>query len=330
MKKLSWGIMSTARIALQKVIPAMQKGRYTEIRGIASRSKEQAEKAAGLLQIPVAYGSYQDMLADPGIEAVYIPLPNHLHVEWSIASLKAGKHVLCEKPVGLDYREADRLCREAKKFPGLKIMEAFMYRFHPQWQKTKDLVKEKAIGEVTTIQSFFSYNKDDPGDIRNRVETGGGGLLDIGCYCISLSRFLFDSEPRLVSGIIDYDPSYKTDRLVSGILDFGGKTSTFTCATRLIPYQRVIIFGTKGKIEIEIPFNAPNDRSCRIFLQEGENIKKITFEICDQYTLQGDAFSQSILDKTSVPTPITDAAATMKVIDTLKKSAKTGTWVKVS
>ncbi|MBN2533943.1 MAG: Gfo/Idh/MocA family oxidoreductase [Spirochaetales bacterium] len=329
MKKISWGIMGTARIGLERVIPAMQKGNYTVIQGIASRTLEQAEKAAGSLQIPKAYGSYDDMLADKSIDAVYIPLPNHLHVEWAVKSLKAGKHVLCEKPIGLNYREAEYLYREAKKYPHLKVMEAFMYRFHPQWQKTKELVQKQVIGDVKTIHSFFSYYKDDPCDIRNRADTGGGGLLDIGCYCISTARFLFDKEPGLVCGTIEYDPVFHTDRFVSGILVFENKTSTFTCATQLIPYQRVFVYGTKGRIEIEIPFNAPDDTPCRLFLQTGSGTREISFDVCNQYTLQGDAFSSSILENTETPVPIDDAVANMKVIDRMKQSAETGSWVRV-
>lgn len=329
MKKISWGIISTAKIGVKKVIPAMQKGNYTIIRGIASRTLEQAEKRAKTLQIPVTYGSYEELLADKSIDAVYIPLPNHLHVEWTIKSLQAGKHVLCEKPIGLNYEEADSLYREVQKYPGLKVMEAFMYRFHPQWQKAMELVREQAIGEIKTIHSFFSYYNDNPGDIRNQADIGGGGLLDIGCYCISVSRFLFDSEPLRVFGTIEYDPEFKTDRLASGILEYENKTSTFTCATQLVPYQRVIVYGTGGRIEIEIPFNAPNDRPCRLFCQRGPETEEITFEVCDQYTLQGDAFSKSILENKDTPTPLDDAVANMKVIDRIKQSAETGTWVEV-
>jgi predicted dehydrogenase len=265
MKKIRWGVLSTARIGTETVIPAMQLGEYCTVTAIASRRLEKAQAAAGQLGIEKAYGSYEELLADPDIDAVYIPLPNHLHVPWTIKALNAGKHVLCEKPIGLSAAEAQVLLSAARKFPRLKVMEAFMYRHHPQWQWAKQKVIEGEVGEVRTIQSFFSYYNADPDNIRNKADIGGGGLMDIGCYCISLSRFIFETEPWRVCGIIEEDPSMKVDRLTSGILEFSRGTSTFTCATQLVPYQRVNIFGTKGRIEIEIPFNAPSDRPCKVW-----------------------------------------------------------------
>jgi predicted dehydrogenase len=305
----------------------MQLGEHCEITAIASRNLDKARATARQLGIPKAYGSYEELLADPDIEAIYNPLPNHLHVPWSIKALDAGKHVLCEKPIGLTAAEAQELLGAAKKRPQLKVMEAFMYRHHPQWQRARQLVAEGKIGELRTIQSFFSYYNLDPGDIRNMPEIGGGGLMDIGCYCISLSRFIFGSEPQRVCGIIEYDPQFKTDRLASGMLDFGRGTSTFTCATQLAPYQRVNIFGTEGRVEIEIPFNAPPDRPCKMWHQRGTEIDEIVLDICDQYTIQGDLFSLAVLNDTEVPTPLEDAVANMEVIEALIRSAKSGTWV---
>jgi predicted dehydrogenase len=294
---------------------------------ISSRTLELAQAAAKQLGIPKAYGSYEEMLADPEIDAVYNPLPNHLHVPLSIKALEAGKHVLCEKPIALSSAEAQTLVDAAKAHPQLKVMEAFMYRHHPQWQKAKAIVKEGGIGELRAIQSFFSYFLADPNNVRNRADIGGGGLMDIGCYNISLSRFIFDAEPKRVLGIIDFDPTFKTDRLASAILDFGTGSSSFTCATQLNPYQRVHIHGTTGRIEIEIPFNAPPDKPCKIWHQQGSDIKEISFDVVDQYTLQGDLFSQAILNDTPVPTPLEDAVANMKVIEAIFESARTGSWV---
>lgn len=328
MDKIRWGILSTADIGLKKVIPAMQQGQYCEIAAIASRNLETARAEAAKLGIPKAYGSYEELLADPGIEAVYNPMPNHLHVPWSIKALEAGKHVLCEKPVGLSAAEAQELVEAAKRHPHLKVMEAFMYRHHPQWRKAKQLVDEGKIGTLRTIQSFFSYYNADPNNIRNQAGIGGGGLMDIGCYNISLSRFIFGREPERVMGIVEYDPRFQTDRLASGILDFGDGTSTFTCSTQLANYQRVNIFGTQGRVEIEIPFNAPPDRPCRMWLQdESAGIEEILFDTCDQYTIQGDLFSQAILNDTPVPTPLEDAVANMKVIEAVTESARSGKWV---
>ena len=322
MKKVRWGILSTAKIGREKVIPAMQAGELCDVVAIASRNKEQGKLVADQLNIPVVYDSYDKLLSDPQIEAVYIPLPNHLHVGWANKSLQAGKHVLCEKPIGLSSAEAMQLLLAAEQTPDLKIMEAFMYRFHPQWQTAKRLINEGAIGELKTIQSFFSYYNTDPANIRNQKETGGGGMMDIGCYCVSLSRFLFGEEPGRVSGQVEYDPIFQTDRMASGILDFSTGTATFTCSTQLTPYQRVNILGTKAQIEIEIPFNAPTDKPTRVWLHTRDSTEEIGFVTANQYTIQCDLFSQAILNNDPVPTPLEDAVNNMKVIEAVFESAK--------
>ncbi len=327
MRKIRWGVLGAAKIATNKVIPAMQRGEYSEITAIASRDLAKARAAATQLSIPKVFGSYEELLADQEVEAIYIPLPNHLHVPWSLKALKAGKHVLCEKPIALTSAEAQTLVDAAKRYPRRQVMEAFMYRFHPQWQRAKKLVSDGAIGELRTIHSVFSYYNLDPHNIRNIADVGGGGLMDIGCYNISTSRFVFGKEPQRVFGIVDYDPKFKTDRLVSGILDFGSGTATFTCSTQLSPYQRVNIFGTKGRIEIEIPFNPSSDMPTKMWHQNGNRVEEIVFDPCDQYTLQGDAFSLAILNDTPVPTPLQDAAANMKVIEAIVESGKKGGWV---
>ncbi len=327
MRRIQWGVLSTANIGVKKVIPAMQQGEYSEITAIASRNTDRAQRVAERLGIPKSYGTYEELLADPDIQAIYNPLPNHLHVPWSVRCLKAGKHVLCEKPIALNAREAQNLEDEAKNYPSLKIMEAFMYRHHPQWRKAKQLVEDGEIGTLRTVQSFFSYYNIDPDNIRNMPEIGGGGLMDIGCYPVSLSRFIFDAEPDRVFGEMEFDPNLKIDRLGSGILDFGTGVSTFTYGTQLTPYQRVNIFGTEGRIEIEIPFNAPPDKPCKIRHQTGSDTWEIVLEVVDQYTIQGDLFSRAIIEDTEVPTPISDAVANMKVIDALVWSAENNTWV---
>jgi predicted dehydrogenase len=326
MNKVRWGVLSAAKIAVEKVIPAMQQGRRCRVDAIASRSLDRAQAAATRLGLPKAYGSYEELLSDPDLDAVYIPLPNHLHVEWSIKALEAGKHVLCEKPIGLTSVEGEQLLETARRYPRLKAMEAFMYRHHPQWQLAKRLVNEGRIGELRAIQSFFSYYNTDPANIRNKAAMGGGSLMDIGCYLISLSRFIFEAEPRRVFAAIEYDPKFNVDRMASGILDFGRGVSDFACSTQLAPHQRVNIFGSAGRVEIEIPFNAPPDRPCRVWHQSGDAVEEIVLEICDQYTIQGDLFSQAILDKTDAPTPLEDAAANMRVIEALFRSAKSGRW----
>ena len=328
MSKLRWGILSTAKIGTVKVIPAMQAGSRCEVVAIASRDLERAQQAAQQLAIPKAYGSYEELLADPDVDAVYNPLPNHLHVPWSLQALEAGKHVLCEKPIGLSAAEGQELVDAARRFPQQKVMEAFMYRHHPQWQRARDLVRQEAIGSLRTIQSFFSYFNDNPQDIRNQPAAGGGGLMDIGCYPISLSRFIFAEEPQRVSGWVEYDELFQTDRIASAILEFPRGTSTFTCSTQLAPYQRVHIFGDRGRIEIEIPFNAPPDRPCRIWHQQADaTIREIELPTCNQYTIQGDLFAEAVLDDKPVPTPIEDAVANMHVIEAIVASGKSGNWV---
>jgi predicted dehydrogenase len=327
MRRVRWGILSTAKIGTQKVIPAMQRSELCEIVAISSRDAAAAELAAQQHNIPRAHGSYEALLADPEVEAIYNPLPNHLHVPWSIRALEAGKHVLCEKPLGLSVADAEKLALAADSHPRLKVMEAFMYRHHPQWKKAKGLVDTGRIGELRSVQTSFSYHNIDAKNIRNNAAAGGGGLMDIGCYCISVARFIFGREPERVCGWIEHDPNFGTDRLASGLLDFVTGTSTFTCSTQLVPYQRVNILGTTGRIEIEIPFNAPNDRPCRIWHDREGKIEEISFPICDQYTLQGDAMSRAILDDMPVPTPLSDALANLRVIEAIKRSATTGTWV---
>lgn len=327
MSKLRWGVLSTSKFAQNKIIPAVKHCQYAEITAIASRNLSQAQETALRLGIAQAYGSYDELLADADIDAIYNPMPNHMHVDWSIKALQAGKHVLCEKPIGLSSAEGQQLVDAAKQFPKLKIMEAFMYRLHPQWQRAKQLVAEGKIGQLRTVQSFFSYFNTDASNIRNKADIGGGGMMDIGCYNVSLSRFIFGAEPKRVLGIAEFDPQFQTDRLASGILDFGIGTATFTCSTQLSPYQRVNIFGTEGRIEIEIPFNAPPDKPCRMWHQQGDKIEEIVFDICDQYTIEFDLFSLAVLNDTAVPTPLEDAVANMKVIEAVFESSKTGGWV---
>lgn len=327
MNKVRWGILSPAKIGTKTVIPAMQQGAHCAITAIASRDLARAQGAAAELGIEKAYGSYEELLADPAIDAIYNPLPNHLHVPWSIKALHAGKHVLCEKPIGMNAAEAQELVDVARKHPHLKVMEAFMYRHHPQWQRARQLVADGQIGQLRTIHTTFAYYLDDGQNIRNIAEAGGGGLMDIGCYAISVPRFIFGAEPLRVCGIMEYDGRFNTDRLTSALLDFGTGTATFTCSTQLTPFQRVNIFGTEGQIEIEIPFNAPTDRPCRIWHQRGNQIEEMVFPIANQYTIQGDLFSLAILNNTNVFTPLEDAVANMRVIDAVLQSAKSGAWV---
>jgi len=330
MPKVRWGVLGVAAIAVQKVIPAMQRGKHSQITAIASRDLPKARKAARSLGIPKAYGSYDEMLADPEIDALYNPLPNHLHVPWSIRAAEAGKHVLCEKPIGLNVDEAKRL-RDVRDRTGVKIGEAFMVRSHPQWLKALDLVRSGRIGEVRSFMGFFSYSNPDPANIRNVLEFGGGGLMDIGCYPIFTSRLIFGAEPRRVLALMERDPKMKIDRLASAILDYPAGQCVFTCGTQIVPYQRIQIFGTRGRMEIEIPFNAPPDHPCRIFVDNGRDvlgagIKTYRIPKCDQYTIQGDLFSRAVRDGGEVPVPLESSILNMAVIDAVFRSAESGRW----
>ncbi len=330
MPKLRWGVLGVANIAVQKVIPAMQRGERCDITAVASRDPVKAQQAARQLAIPKSYGSYKALLADREIDAIYNPLPNHLHVPWSIKAAEAGKHVLCEKPIGLSVAEA-KLLRDARDRTGVKIGEAFMVRTHPQWLKALDLVRGSRIGDLRAITGFFSYSNVDPGNIRNILAYGGGGMMDIGCYPIFTSRLIFGAEPRRVLAMVERDPRMKTDRLTSAILDFSAGHATFTCGTQLVPYQRVQIFGTRGRIEIEIPFNAPPDRPCRVLLDDGSDlfgsgIETHEIPVCDQYTIQGDLFARAVQEGSEVPVPLESSIANMAVIEAVFRSAESGKW----
>jgi predicted dehydrogenase len=330
MEPVKFGIISTAKIGITKVIPGMQQSQHCRIEAIASRDLGRAKAAAEALGIPKAYGSYAELLADPAIEAVYNPLPNHLHVPVSIEAAAAGKHVLCEKPIAMTAEEATKLVA-ARDRAGVLIQEAFMVRYHPQWLRARELVRQGRIGDLRAIQGSFSYANLDAANVRNQADIGGGGLYDIGCYPIVTARFLFEAEPNRVAAQIERDPSFKTDRLTSALLDFPTGQAQFFCSTQLVPQQRMQVFGTKGRIEIEIPFNAPPDRPTRIFLDDGSQpgggaAEAISFDAVDQYTLQGDHFAQAIRQGTPLAFPLEDAVANMKVIDAVFRAADSGRW----
>jgi predicted dehydrogenase len=331
--KVKWGVLGTASIAVRKVIPAMQLGGQSEVAAIASRDLAKAEAAAAKLGIPKAFGSYQELLADPEIEAVYNPLPNHLHVPWSIKAAEAGKHILCEKPIGLSVAEARALLAVRNRCR-VKIGEAFMVKTHPQWLRTRELVREGRIGELKAIVGAFSYFNRDPNNVRNVLGWGGGGVMDIGCYPIVTSRFVFGQEPTRVSSVIERDPEFGTDRVASAILEFPSGQACFVCSTQMVAYQRMQFLGTKGRIEIEIPFNAPNDRATRILIDDGKDlfgsgVLTETFAVCDQYTLQGDAFSRAVRGDGEVPMPLEESVKNMTVIEAVFRAGESGKWEEV-
>jgi predicted dehydrogenase len=328
--KVRWGVLGVAKIATAKVIPAMQRGDWTEVAAIASRDLERARRAAVALGIPKAYGSYEELVNDPEIDAIYNPLPNQLHVPWSIRAAEAGKHVLCEKPIGLTPDEA-RALLAARDRTGVKIQEAFMVRAHPQWIGAREIVRSGRIGPVHAVLGSFSYFNRDAMNIRNIPEYGGGALMDIGCYLVNTSRFVFGEEPRRVIAAIERDPDYDVDRLTSMLLEYPSGHAAGTCGTQMVAYQRIHVLGARGRIEIDIPFNAPPDRPCRLVVDDGSDLfgagaELVEFETCDQYRLQGDSFSQAIREGAPAPYPLEDSVRNMAVIDALFRSAASGRW----
>lgn len=332
MAKIRWGILSTAKIGVKQVIPAMQQGEFSEVAAISSRSLEQAQKTAKQLNIPKYYGSYEELLADPDIDAIYNPLPNNLHCEWSVRAMKAGKHVLCEKPLGLTCEEVETLIRTRDEC-NVKAGEAFMVKVHPQWAAVYDKVVNKELGDLRLIQGMFFYHNIDPQNIRNIPATGGGAMWDIGCYPITLSRYLFREEPFRVAASLEFDPDMKTDRLGSVMMDFPSGKAVFSVSTQLVPFQSMHIFGTSEHLEVLIPFNAPKDRACIVHQDSGdilgEHTRVHSFAAVDQYTLQGDEFSRAILDNSEVPSTFEDGLANTRVLKAVFRAAAEECWVQV-
>ena len=332
MKRVIWGVLSTAKIGLKRVLPGMLKSDQLEIRALASRSLAAARAAAATLGIPRTYGSYEELLADPEIEAVYNPLPNHLHVPLTLKAAEAGKHVLCEKPIALTAAEAERLRAAADK---VLIMEAFMVRFHPQWQRAREWVRQGQVGTLRLVQMLFSYFNNDPGNIRNMAAIGGGGLYDIGCYAVVAGRFFFEAEPRRAIALVDRDPVFGTDRLTSALLDFGtGRHLDFTVSTQCVPFQRTQLCGSKGRIEIQIPVNAPQGAKTLLFADDGasldgSSVRTETLPESDQYQLQAEAFSRAIRGEIPLPYGVEDAVLNMRAIDALFRSEQSGRWEEV-
>ncbi len=329
MQPVRWGIVSTARIGRTKVVPGMMKSSLCDVVAVASRDEANAREMAAELGIERAYGSYEAMLADPEIEAIYNPLPNHLHVPVTLAAAAAGKHVLCEKPIAITAEEAKTL-RGASS--GVLIAEAFMVRHHPQWRKAREIVRSGEVGDIRAIQVLFSYFNADPANIRNKADIGGGGLLDIGCYAVVAGRYFFETEPVRTIALIDRDPAFGVDRTTSALVDFGaGRQLAFTVSTQSVPFQRLQALGAKGRVEIEIPFNAPPDVPTRIFVDDGgqhggRSARAIEFPVVDQYQLQGEAFSRAVRGEEPPAYGIEDAIQNMRILDALVRSEKSAAW----
>jgi predicted dehydrogenase len=330
MTKVRWGVLGVAGIAVRRVIPGMQHCKLCEVTAIASRDLARAQDAAAKLGIARAYGSYEELLRDPEIDVIYNPLPNHLHVPWTMKAAQAGKHVLCEKPLGMNALDAEGLI-DVRDRTGVKIGEAFMVKTAPQWIRLREIVQSGEIGDLRAVSAFFSYTNTDPANIRNIPEYGGGGIMDIGCYPIFTSRFVSGQEPRRVAAMLERDPNMGTDRMSSAILDYPFGQAVFTCSTQISPHQFMKFVGTKGRVELEIPFNTLNDRPMRVIVDDGRDLigtgrRVEEFGPVDQYTLQGDAFSKAVLGQGEVPVPVESAIANMRVIDAIFRSAESGRW----
>ncbi|NLP10457.1 Gfo/Idh/MocA family oxidoreductase [bacterium] len=325
--RIRWGILSTAHIAVNRVIAAMQKSQYGEVVAIASRDQHRAERAAKRLAIAKAYGSYEELLQDPQIDAVYNPLPNHLHLPWTLAAMEHGKHVLIEKPMTCTAAEALQLVQACERRPNLKVMEAFMYRFHPQWEQVRTLISQGAIGALRSVHVWFSYFNSNPDDYRHHPQMGGGGLLDVGCYCVSVARLLFKKEPVRLSAMMELDPRSQVDRHVSALLEFPNGMGSFTCATHMAFGQQVLIHGERAAILVEAPFIPPADRPARIILKREKTGEEILVPQADHYTLQADAFSRAVMKNAPLPWTVTDAWNNLRVLDAIKQSGETKAWV---
>jgi len=330
--KVRWGIVSTANIGVAKVIPGMMKSKHSEVVAIASRDLHNAKVAAQKLGIPKAYGSYEELLADPEIDAIYNPLPNHLHVPVTIAATKAGKHVLCEKPIAMSAADAERL-RECPK--DRLVLEAFMVRFHPQWHRAREIIRSGELGEIRAFRGVFTYYNVDPANVRNIAEIGGGGLMDIGCYPIVASRFLLDAEPKRAIGLIERDPDFKTDRLASVMLDYGqGLQASFICSTQAAGHQKVEILGTKARLELVIPFVPDADTATAITVDQAYShdrslSRREIIPPCDQYTEEAEGFALAVLGQKPLPYGIEDAIQNMRILDAIFASEKSGAWASV-
>jgi predicted dehydrogenase len=316
-----WGMLGTSGLARRRVIPAVRDASHARIIAVASRDVGRAEVYARELDISKAHASYDALLADPEIDAVYIALPNHKHAAWATRAIEAGKHVLCEKPIACRAEDVQQIIA-ARDRHGVKAGEAFMVALHPQWLRARDLIQSGRIGEVRAIQANFGFLMTGAGNIRNVAEFGGGALLDIGCYPVFCSRFVLESEPRRVFCTMEFDPQSGVDRMLSGILDFGRVQSSFVCSFVVAPQQHMVFLGAKGSLALEIPFNPPPERPARVVLDGAA----IDVPVCNQFTLEFDSFSRAILNDGTVPVTLENALGNMRVLDALRRSAESGSW----
>jgi predicted dehydrogenase len=328
MKKIKFGILGVSNHFIKRIVLPLQNCSNCQAYAIASREIHKAEKAASDYAIPVVSETYEALINDPEIDAVYIPLPNHMHADWAVKAIKAGKPVLCEKPLALNTKQT-KMILDASKANQIPVMEAFMYQFHPLWQHVRNIIKTRQIGELSYIQTAFSYNNTSPNNIRNISEYGGGGLMDIGCYAISMPRFLTQREPKRVVSLMDIDNQFHTDVHASALMDFGSIRASFQISTLSEPFQKVDIVGTAGSITVPIPFNTFVDTPSSITVQTVQGSREVSFPVADPYGLMFEAFSEALIQQLPMPVHANDALNNMMVIDAIRKSAKSNKWVDI-
>jgi len=305
------------------VIPALNRSRNGELRGLACRSEERVQSLAREHEIPLACGSYEELLGDPRIEAVYIPLPNHLHSEWTLRAIRAGKHVLCEKPLALNANEAQVMVQAARD-KGVFLMEAFMFRFHPRSRRIKALVDQGAIGDPRLIRTAFCFRHPDPTDARFRPEMGGGALLDVGCYGVSLARWIFGAEPEMVQAWAEYGGS-GVDLTMVGLLRFsGGRLAVVEASFTSALQQTFSIMGTEGAIELPHDAFIPWEKDA-LFRLRGVDEEEGKVEVIpgvDQYQLMVEHFADAALGSGSLDFPPEESVNNMRVLDALAQAAR--------
>lgn len=322
MSTVRWGILSTAKIGLNQVIPAIQASGNGTVTAIASRDRVKAQEAAAQVGIPSAYGSYDDLLRDPAVDAVYIPLPNGLHAEWTIQAAQAGKHVLCEKSLCVTAEEARRMV-DACEAAGVLLMEAFMWRHHPRHARVKELLLQGAIGEPRVVRANFSFPLRDPGNIRMVRELGGGALMDLGCYCINAARFLFDDEPVAVNAAGRFGDRTGVDMTLAAVLEFSGdRFAHFECSFDVFGGQRYGVVGDGGYIEVPDAFGPGNELPTVLHLNTGSGRKEESIPGANQYVRMVESFAQAILDGGALQAPAESGSNNMRVVDACLRSAK--------
>jgi predicted dehydrogenase len=332
---VNWGVLGAANIAVKHALPGMREAPSAKLLAIASRDLGKAQAVAQALGVPRAYGSYDALLADGEIDAVYVPLPNPLHFEWSLRALEAGKDVLCEKPLCLSSEQISELCA-ARDRSGRKIEEAFAYRNHPQWTKVLEIIASGTLGAVRSVHGTLAKQFLDPTDIRNNPNDGGGGIYDLGSYAISACNMIFGRKPARVVAALERDPAFGIDRLSSALLDYGDAHAAFTVATQAGSsawgsHQQLSILCAQGWLRLEFPYSQVRPTECRVEIGDATSVgafptSTLSFAAINQFALQAERFSRLVRGEAVRAWPIEEARDTLRTIEGLFESARTGAW----